>query len=255
MILIPVVDIKGGRVVHARGGNRRAYLPVVSRLCTGSAPGDVMDGFLGLFPFSIVYVADLDAIEGDGDNLETVRDLAIRFPAVELWVDCGVRHKSACARWLDAGCEALVLGSESQQSVETAADLLADRRKGRMILSLDFRDDGFIGPAQLLARPEIWPRRVIAMTLGRIGGNMGPDLDRLRWLIGTAPGKKIFAAGGVRGIDDLTALSGLGASGVLLASALHDGRIGRHEIKRLSRPRNATGRPFGNDGADQRRSR
>lgn len=236
MILIPVVDLKGGRVVHARGGNRRAYLPVNSRLCTGSAPGDVMDGFLGLYPFSTVYVADLDAIEGDGDNLETVRDLAIRFPAIELWVDCGVRDKSACARWLDARCGALVLGSESQQNVETAADLLAGEHKNRMILSLDFRDDGFIGPAQLLGQPETWPERVIVMTLGRIGGNKGPDLDRLRWLIGTAPGKKIFAAGGVRGFDDLTALSDLGASGVLLASALHDGRIGRHEIKRLSRP-------------------
>lgn len=236
MILIPVVDLKGGRVVHARGGNRRAYLPVNSRLCTGSAPGDVMDGFLGLYPFSTVYVADLDAIEGDGDNLETVRNLAIRFPAIELWVDCGVRDNSACARWLDARCGALVLGSESQQSVETAADLLAGERKDRMILSLDFRDDGFIGPPQLLGQPETWPDRVIVMTLGRIGGNKGPDLDRLRWLIGTAPGKKIFAAGGVRGFDDLTVLSGLGASGVLLASALHDGRIGRHEIKRLSRP-------------------
>jgi len=236
MILIPVVDIKGGRVVHARGGNRRAYLPVNSRLCAGSAPGDVMDGFLGLFPFSIVYVADLDAIEGNGDNLETVRTLAMRFPAVELWVDCGLREESACARWLDACCAALVLGSESQESVKTAGDSLAGERKERMILSLDFRGDEFIGPVQLLERPEIWPDRVIVMTLGRIGGDQGPDLDRLRRLIGTAPDKKIFAAGGVRGIDDLTAISGLGASGVLLASALHDGRIARHDIERLRGP-------------------
>jgi phosphoribosylformimino-5-aminoimidazole carboxamide ribotide isomerase len=236
MILIPVVDLKGGRVVHARGGNRRAYLPMDSRLCVGNAPGDVVDGFLGLHPFSIVYVADLDAIQGDGDNLQTVSELSTRFPAIELWVDCGVRDKLGCARWLDACRGALVLGSESQQSVETAADLLAGERKERMILSLDFRDDAFIGPAPLLERMEIWPDRVIVMTLGRIGGNKGPDLDRLRWLIGTASGKKIFAAGGVRGIDDLITLSGYGASGVLLASALHDGRIGRHEIKCLSQP-------------------
>jgi phosphoribosylformimino-5-aminoimidazole carboxamide ribotide isomerase len=147
----------------------------------------------------------------------------------------------------------LVLGSESQQSVDTAADLLADERKERTILSLDFRDEEFLGPIELLEQPEIWPERVIVMTLGRIGGNNGPDLDRLRSLIGVAPRKKIFAAGGVRGFDDLTALSAVGASGVLLASALHDGRIGRDEINRLNRPRNTAGRPLDSDGANRRR--
>ena len=235
VILIPVVDLKDGRVVHARGGDRRAYRPVDSRLCAGSAPSDVVDGFLGLYPFSIVYVADIDAIEGDGDNLESVRALGSRFPTVEFWVDCGLSEKSACARWLDARCGALVVGSESQQSVDAAAVLLAGEVKERMVLSLDFRGDGFVGPAPLLQRMEIWPERVIVMTLGRVGGDQGPDLDRLGQLIGAAPGKKIFAAGGVRGFDDLTALSRLGASGVLLASALHDGRVGRRDIECLGR--------------------
>jgi phosphoribosylformimino-5-aminoimidazole carboxamide ribotide isomerase len=236
MILIPVVDLKGGRVVHARGGNRRAYKPVNSLLCVGSAPGDVIDGFLGLYPFSIVYVADIDAIEGNGDNLETVRAFETRFPTIEFWVDCGLCEKSACVRWLDACRSALVLGSESQQSLETAAYVLAGEHKERMVLSLDFRGDEFIGPVKLLQRPETWPERVIVMTLGRIGGDQGPDLNRLRWLIGATPHKRIFAAGGVRRIDDLTALSGLGVSGVLLASALHDGRISCHEIERFGRP-------------------
>ena len=41
------------------------------------------------------------------------------------------------------------------------------------------------------------------MTLARVGSGGGPDLDRLRALRRMAPGKRLYAAGGVRGADDL----------------------------------------------------
>jgi len=44
------------------------------------------------------------------------------------------------------------------------------------------------------------------------------------------PDKKIFAAGGVRGGEDLSALADCSISGVLVATALHERRIGRAEI-------------------------
>ena len=45
----------------------------------------------------------------------------------------------------------------------------------------------------------------------------------------------ISVGGGIRGIDDLQRLKGLGASSVLVGSAIHDGRIGAEldEIERL----------------------
>jgi phosphoribosylformimino-5-aminoimidazole carboxamide ribotide isomerase len=41
------------------------------------------------------------------------------------------------------------------------------------------------------------------------------------------PAKKIFAAGGVRGGEDLLALADCGISGALVAAVLHERRTGR----------------------------
>ncbi len=231
MIFVPVIDLMGGRVVQARGGARERYRPVTSGLCPGSEPADVVGGFLGLYPFSTLYVADLDAIEGHGDNGAVIGHLRGRFPALDLWVDSGLTGRAACLEWLALDCGTLVLGSESQDGPETLEGLLGSVDGGRLVLSLDFRGAGFLGPAGLLERPEIWPGRVIAMTLARIGGDRGPDLDRLKRVMETAPGKRIFAAGGVRNPDDLRDLAALGVGGALLASAFHDGRIGRSAIE------------------------
>lgn len=233
MIFVPVIDLMGGRVVQARGGARERYRPLTSGLCPGSEPADVVGGFLGLYPFSTLYVADLDAIEGHGDNGAVIERLRVRFPALDLWVDSGLTGRAACLEWLARDCGTLVLGSESQDGPETLEGLHGSVGGGRLVLSLDFQGAGFLGPAGLLERPEIWPGRVIAMTLARVGGDRGPDLDRLRRLMKLAPGKRFFAAGGVRNPDDLRNLASLGVAGVLLASAFHDGRIGRSEITQI----------------------
>ncbi len=122
----------------------------------------------------------------------------------------------------------LVLGSESQADPRLL-DLFG--QEPRLILSLDFQGERPLGAAALFESPERWPERVIAMTLARVGTGGGPDLDRLRALRQLAPSKLIYAAGGVRGADDLRELAGLGCAGVLLASALHDGRLGRAELE------------------------
>lgn len=95
----------------------------------------------------------------------------------------------------------------------------------RLVLSLDFRGDDFMGPPALLQRTELWPSRIIVMTLARVGGGAGPDLERLAALQSRAPDRRFYAAGGVRGPADLEALRRQGAAGVLVASALHDGRL------------------------------
>jgi uncharacterized protein related to proFAR isomerase len=38
----------------------------------------------------------------------------------------------------------------------------------------------------------------------------------------------------VRGVEDLVALRELGCAGALVASALHDGRLGREQLARLA---------------------
>jgi phosphoribosylformimino-5-aminoimidazole carboxamide ribotide isomerase len=228
--VIPVIDLKGGEVVHAQRGERDSYRPVRSQLCRGSAPADVVAGLLTVHPFATLYIADLDAIQARGDATASIRQIRQGFPELRLWVDNGLADAAACRDWLRQGLSDVVLGSEAQPDHAILDALSDDDARRHLILSLDYKDDRFLGPPDLLSAPSLWPDRIIVMTLSRVGSRGGPDLDLLRRWRKEAPAKKIFAAGGVRGGEDLLALADCGTSGVLVATALHERRIGRSEI-------------------------
>lgn len=230
MKLIPVIDLKAGEVVHARRGDRDNYRPIVSPLCRGSRPADVVAGLLGVYPFDTLYVADLDAIAGRGDHDSTIAALAGAHPQLDIWVDSGLSDVAGCRGWLERHGGTLVLGSEAMRDAGLLNRLRREVPFERVVLSLDYRGDRFIGPPALWDEVAHWPERVICMTLARVGSGAGPDLARLAELKAHAGHRKIFAAGGVRGGEDLFELARLGVGGVLVASALHEQRIGRTEI-------------------------
>ena len=231
--LIPVIDLMGGIVVHARAGERARYEPLRSRLADGSEAVDIVRGLLGLHPFDTVYIADLDAIQRRGDHFPLIDRLRAEFPNLELWVDGGFEELGTCRRFLGAGLGELVLGSESQRDTGVLEALGGERR---LVLSLDFKGEERLGPGALFERPELWPERMIVMTLARVGGATGPDLVRLAAIRALAPDRRLFAAGGVRDQDDLKTLVVADAAGVLLASALHDGRLTADDLTAISSP-------------------
>ena len=230
MEVIPVLDLKDGAVVHARMGRRSEYHPIQTPLASTSKPIDVARGLLSIYPFETFYIADLNAIECNGNNDAVLLHLKAEFPDVTFWVDNGAADLATAQCWLDAGLGDLVLGSESQTDDASARCL---SRNDRVVLSLDYRGDAFVGPMALLSNVDAWPRRVIAMTLARVGTAMGPDLGRLFAIKAQAPQKLLYAAGGVRDADDLAALARAGIVGALVASCLHDGKLAGAQIARL----------------------
>ncbi len=220
--IIPVVDLKGGEVVHARRGERGRYAPLRSVLTASTRPARVLRALLDACSFSHVYLADLDAITRQDDtHLHIIQELRQQFPAVEFWIDRGLPDRTTLQAFLTAGLGTPVLGSESL--VEAAiAEAPAWHAS---VLSLDYRGARALGPAWIEQRPAAWPARVILMDLERVGSGEGPDFARLAALQARAAGRRIYAAGGVRDAGDLDRLRDLGIAGVLLASALHDGRL------------------------------
>jgi HisA/HisF family protein len=227
--IIPVLDLKRGHVVRARLGRRDDYRPIETPLSASSNPVDVARGLLSLHPFRTLYIADLDAIESKGNNDDSLERLREAFAGLSLWIDNGVGDLGVARKWLAAGLGDLVLGSESQRDLRVTQALADDPR---VVLSLDFRGETFQGPQALLADPSLWPRRVIAMTLARVGSGAGPDVDRLAALRAAAPDRKFYAAGGVRDIGDIETLARANVAGALIATSLHDGRLGAGEIVR-----------------------
>lgn len=227
MDIIPVIDLLHGQVVHARRGERECYRPIVSSLCRTSAIEAIVQGLLGLYPFKKLYIADLGAITGQGDHAPDIRHLRQTYPQLEIWLDGGFTTQTSVSSWHALGVHC-VIGSERLES-PTHYRALAGATPDA-ILSLDFSGACLLGPAALQQLPEDWPRQVICMTLDRVGSNAGPDLPRLRRLMAIAPSCHWYAAGGIRGIDDLNDLRLAGVSGALIASALHDGRISRQQL-------------------------
>ena len=223
MKVIPVIDLKGGAVVRARQGHRESYAPISTQLARTSEPLDVVAGFLTLHPFDTIYVADLDRIESRGSHAQTLDALNAAFPGITFWVDAGMRGVDEARRWLARHKHAhLILGTESLISNDVLAELVG---KPRLILSLDYRGEQFLGPEGICDQPHVWPARVIVMTLNRVGSDAGPDMERLALIASRVPNASIFAAGGLRGPSDLMRLAEAGVRGVLVASALHDGRL------------------------------
>ena len=232
--LIPVIDLLHGQVVHAREGRRAEYAPIQSNLCKGADPETIMAALLRLHPFQTFYFADLDAIQRLGSNHEVLDRLHDRFPDIEFWVDAGIADEATLRRWVAAGLGRTVIGSESLNNADFM--ILARDKDPAAVLSLDFLGEEFRGPQSLLSNPELyWPQRVLAMNLQRVGSSKGPDFALIIELARRVPRCQVYAAGGVRSVQDLEQVAASGAAGALIASALHDGRIGSNELKQYQK--------------------
>lgn len=228
--VVPVIDLMQGVVVHARRGVRADYRPIRSPLVDGSGPLAVAGALMRLAPFRKLYVADLDAIRGRGGHAHAVAALAAAHPVLELWVDRGETDVETLGERVPEEDGVSVIGTESFDDARTLVHAL---KASGGVLSLDHDADGPIGPSDIHRDPSLWPDRVVVMTLARVGADEGPDFGRVADAVARGGGRLVYAAGGVRSADDLRRLAELGASGALVASALHDGRITADELADL----------------------
>ena len=227
MQIIPVIDMKGGVVVHAKQGKRDTYRPIQTALCPSSDIFAVIDAYLSLYDFSTFYIADLNALEQRGNHDELIVKVARHFPEKSFWLDQGFR-KPDLSRPQNIKT---ILGSESFQ--DNMAESIRSY-SGDFILSLDYSSEGSLGAKTLFLKPDLWPNDIIIMTLARVGSHSGPDLEKLATFRRNHPQKNFIAAGGIRNKEDLLALQEIGVRQALIASALHSGAIGKSDLSGLA---------------------
>ena len=82
-----------GIVVHAVKGQRSKYQPLKSQICNSTDPLKVALSFKE-FGFKSLYIADLNAIMGKGNNSAAIEEIAL-LTGLEIMVDSGTngRHK------------------------------------------------------------------------------------------------------------------------------------------------------------------
>jgi phosphoribosylformimino-5-aminoimidazole carboxamide ribotide isomerase len=230
--------------VQGLRGERQHYRAVHSGLVTGCDPVAIARALCRECDGKAVYVADLDALEGKGDQREIIRTLRDDLGA-EPWVDAGISDAETASRLLEAGAARVIVGTETLTDIDSLRALREALPAAQMLVSVDVGDHGVLSRCselagrpplaaiELLAQEDV--TEVILLALLQVGTGAGPDLETVRAVRDAFPDLRLIAGGGVRTAEDLRALAAAGADGVLLATALHRGWITAADI-RAARP-------------------
>ena len=244
MYVIPVMDLMSGQAVRAAGGRRELYAPLAdSCLVASSDPVAVATAYRDGLGAADVYLADLDAIERTGEHTTSYR--AIADLGMSTWIDAGVRTPDDACRVRDAGARVVVAGLETVASPEVLVRMVGVIGADALCFSLDLRDGVPIigGPdwadmdAEAIAgaAADVGVCRLIVLDLARVGANAGTGTNELCARLSTERSElAVYVGGGIRSVQDLEAVGKCGASGALVSTALHDGRITRADLDRLA---------------------
>lgn len=241
--VIPVIDLLAGQVVRGIAGRRSEYRPITSQLVAGSQPGAIARALVKQFGFSVGYLADLDAIAGREPAWDVYR--AVAEAGLRPMVDLGL-HDLPTAQHMHgliaAGTlEAAVVGLESLPDAQQLRRFLDLLGPARLIFSLDLNDGRPItqiaqwtaAPPQTIAAEAIamGVRRLLMLDLARVGMAAGVGTEVLAGSLRRQyPHVELIGGGGIRGAGDLQQLSATGYDAILVASALHDGRLTQDDI-------------------------
>ena len=241
MVLLPVIDLQDGMVVHGRAGQRDSYRPVRSSLCADAEPASVAEAFQNL-GFDETYVADLDAIGGQAFDRRSLDVISRCFSRI--WIDAGtgdLQQAEQMMSWAGGRDIRLVCGLESLPSPQHLEPLVHGFHD-QLVVSLDLVRGQVKSPVarwaslapDQVAREliELGVSRLILLDLSRVGVDQGTGTRELcRRVRQFDEGIELICGGGVRDSQDIRELLADGCQRVLVASTLHDGRLGVSEVK------------------------
>jgi phosphoribosylformimino-5-aminoimidazole carboxamide ribotide isomerase len=236
--IIPVIDVLNGIAVHAVRGRRKEYQPLKSILCASTDPVDVA-AELNALGFSELYVADLDAITGRHQDFSLFKRIADET-GLRLMVDAGITSLKTTEELLASGVSKVIIGTETLSSASFVAAAVKSFGSEKVMVSLDlmngqvlskFEQGALVEPMTLLREfQDMGVSQIIVLDLAKVGSGEGVNTQFLKEVVRTIKAK-VFVGGGVRGVKDLVKLKDLGVFGVLVATALHSGKISTEELK------------------------
>ena len=227
--IVGVIDLRDGRAVHARGGNRAEYRPIGDAIALART-------YVHGLGVRELYVADLDAIERGMGALQSAVLDEIARTGVPVWVDAGVSTVDAARLVVGAGATRVIVGLETLHDFEALREICSAVGGWRVAFSLDLRngcpitlpnaDHRSMGPLALAERAaQAGARTIVLLDVARVGTGARIDLELVASLRNTVPDVALFVGGGIRDDEDLRSLTEVGCSGALVATALLSGAV------------------------------
>lgn len=234
-MLIPSIDLQGGRVVQLVQGDKLAIA------------SDDLDGWIEKFAkFPKVQLIDLDAAMSRGNNDALVNRIAARLPCR---VGGGVRSVRRAEELIAAGAQAVIAGSglfnagragalapaelAGLINFDFAQALASTIGMHRVIAAVDSKAGQVVihgwkttlplTAVQAVAALEPYCEEFLYTHVDKEGLMQGTDMDAIR-AVANATGRKLTAAGGITTRAEIDALHVLGIDAVV-GMAIYTGSL------------------------------
>ncbi len=219
MDIIFAMDIRAGIVVKGYKGEREKYAPIErhSKICTTSDPLNVVD----IIKPKRTYVADLDRIQGWGNNSLIIKRISTRTKTL---IDVGIREVGEVREAEGIG-DIVIIGTET-----STLDVIRKTQSMRTAVSVDIRNGNVISPdPELVGNPlEVVEKlnrykmnEMILLNINTVGTKSGINLDAIRKVLDVT-GHRLVVAGGVQSLKEIDVLEDLGVGGVIVSTAIHE---------------------------------
>lgn len=222
-MLIPSIDLMGGKIVQLVQGERKALEFV-----------DFEEWIARFSSFPLVQLIDLDAAMSNGDNRVLVREFARRLPCQ---VGGGIRSISTAEEMLSLGARRVILGSAlvSEGKPSTAFAKRAAQRIGveKLVFAIDskqgrvairgWRELADLTPLEMMNALEPWCGAFLYTHIDTEGLMQGIPLPTVRQLR-AATTKQLIVAGGIATTAEIDELDAMRVDAVV-GMAIYTGKL------------------------------
>ena len=226
MVVIPAIDILGGRCVRLTRGNYD------EATIYSEDPVEMAQRFAATGA-KRMHVVDLDAARGSASNREVIARV-LATSGIEVQVAGGVRSEDAVKTLLESGAQWVVMATAAVRDPHLF-ERCAFGHPGKVLAALDVRDNkaavsGWLDtdPVVLKALVGRWAdlplAGVILTCIDRDGTLSGPDLDTLA-RVRKMTRHQLQYSGGLASVDHLRRVAASGAEAAILGKALYEGKI------------------------------
>lgn len=212
-MIIPSIDIMGGKAVQLKQGKEKVY------------ENENIDNILEQYRlFPEINVIDLDSAMGKGDNKELIKRICQK-------VDCniggGIRNIELAKEYIEAGAKRIIIGTKAtkeflEQLPKEKVIVALDTKKGKLATYgwQKLEDQDIYKKMQEL---ENYCEKYLITNVNVEGLNSGTDLQFFQTLVGKTK-NDIMVAGGITTLEEIKAIHELGFDQVL-GMAITSGKL------------------------------
>ena len=238
-LVIPAIDLRGGRVVRLRQGDFARETAYSEDPVAVAREWDAQGA-------QWIHVVDLDGAKaGEPQHLEVVAAMAATVRA-RIALGGGLRTPQHVAQVFAQGISRVVLGTAAITRPHFVEDIAA-RYPGQVALGIDalqgmvavagWQEGTGVEALELASRFAHVPLVAVVYTdIGRDGMLAGPNITGLLTMA-RAAGHPLIASGGVSSLADVRAVRALehrGVAGVIIGRALYEGALRLDEAIRAA---------------------